>query len=397
VSGRPAIAGGAPVRDRLLALAAPAIGEAEIAAVVDTLRSGWLTTGPRTAEFERRFADYVGATHAVAVTSGTAALRLGLWTADVGPGDEVVTSALTYVATVHEIVRRGARPVLADVDRRTFVLDPDHVASLVTPRTRALVPVHFAGRPCAMDALAGIAERHGLEIVDDAAHAIETMRAGRSIARWAGASAFSFHPAKNLTTGEGGMLATDDESRARRARRLRLHGIARDAWARRAGGDAEFDVDEPGDKCNMSDIQAAIGIPQLERLDESLIRRTRLCTVYRDGLARVPGIAVPPLAAPGDRHAWHMFNVVVEPERLGIDRDALRRALRAENVETGHHYPALHRTTLYRRLLGRTDADLPNASWLADRILTLPLHPAMTDEDAASVVTALARIAEYHA
>ena len=230
--GRPAVAGGAPVRETFLPFAAPTIDEDEIAAVVATLRSGWLATGPRTAEFERAFADYVGTRHAVGLTSGTAALGLALEVAGVGPGDEVVTTPLTYVATVHEIAHRRALPVLADIDPRTFNLDPRQVEERLTPRPKAILLVHFAGRPCAMEAFVDLARRHGLALVSDAAHAIETRYAGRGLATWGPLTAYSFHPIKNLTTGEGGMIATDDPPAVETLRSLRLHGVTADAWSR---------------------------------------------------------------------------------------------------------------------------------------------------------------------
>ncbi len=396
--GRPAAAGGAPVRETFLPFAAPAIDEREIAAVVATLRSGWLATGPRTAEFERAFAGYVGTRHAVGLTSGTAALGLALEIAGVGPLDEVVTTPLTYVATVHEIAHRRATPVLADVDPRTFNLDPRAVEHRITPRTKAILLVHFAGRACAMDAFVGLARRYGLVLVSDAAHAIETRYAERGVATWCPLTAYSFHPVKNLTTGEGGMIATDDPAAVETLRSLRLHGVTADAWSRGQNADAPaWDVVRLGYKCNMSDLQASLGLAQLERLEERLARRAELWAAYDEGLAGLPGITTPPVEPRANRHARHLYNVLVEPQATGIGRQALCAALAQENVGTGHHYPAVHRTTLYRERLGATDADLPHASSVSDRIVTLPLHPRMTVADVASVVEALWRIVEYHA
>jgi len=394
---RPAVVGGTPVRETFLPFAVPQIGDEEIAAVVDTLRSGWLATGPRTAEFERAFAEYVEMPHAVGLTSGTAAIGLALEMAGVGPGDEVVTTPLTYVATVHEIVHRGATPVLADIDARTFNLAPEAVAQRLTARTRALLLVHFAGRPCAMDAFAEIARRGGLTLVSDSAHAIETRYAGRGLATWFPLSAYSFHPVKNLMTGEGGMVATGDGAWAEALRALRLHGVTSDAWSRRDGtvGPA-WDVRRLGYKCNMSDLQASLGLVQLRHLDERLERREALWAIYDDGLAGVRGVTVPPEEPAGNRHARHMYNVLIDPQRTGIGRAAFCDALRRENVGTGHHYPAVHRTTLYRERLALTDAELPRASSVSDRIVTLPLHPGMSDADARTVVEAVRRIVEYY-
>ena len=395
---RPAVAGGTAVRETFLPFAAPTIGDEEIAAVVATLRSGWLATGPRTAEFERAFAAYVGTAHAVALTSGTAALGLALELAGIGPGDEVVTTPLTYVATVHEIAHRGATPVLADVDPRTFNLAPEAVEARIGARTKAILLVHFAGRPCAMDAFVEIARRRGVALLGDAAHAIETRYADRGLATWCPLTAYSFHPVKNLTTGEGGMVATDDRAAAEALRSLRLHGVTSDAWSRSdpASGPA-WDVRRLGYKCNMSDLQASLGLVQLAHLEERWSRRAELWATYEAGLAGIPGIATPPAEPRGCRHARHMYNVLIDQGRIGIGREAFTAALGRENVGTGHHYPAVHRTTLYRERLGLTDADLPCASSVSDRIVTLPLHPGMTDADARSVIEAVRRIVEYYA
>jgi dTDP-4-amino-4,6-dideoxygalactose transaminase len=378
-------------------MAQPAIGEDEIAAVVATLRSGWLATGPRTAEFEERFAAYVGARHAVGLTSGTAALGLALEVAGIGPGDEVVTTSLTYVATVHEIVHRGAKPVLADVDARTLNLDPRAVEARITPRTRAILLVHFAGRPCAMDAFADLARRHGLVLLSDAAHAIETRWAERPVASFCSFSAYSFHPVKNLTTGEGGMIATDDPRAVETLRSLRLHGVTTDAWRR--GHDSEapaWDVVRLGYKCNMSDLQASLGLAQLAHLEDRLSRRAELWAAYDAGLAGLPGIVTPAVEPEANRHARHMYTVLVDPA-AGLDRQALCAALARENIGTGHHYPAIHRTKLYRERLALEDADLPHASAVSDRIVTLPLHPRMSLDDVADVVEAVRRIVERSA
>jgi dTDP-4-amino-4,6-dideoxygalactose transaminase len=386
-----------PVRDTFLPLAQPAIGEDEIAAVVATLRSGWLATGPRTAEFEERFAAYVGARHAIGLTSGTAALGLALEVAGIGPGDEVVTTSLTYVATVHEIVHRGATPVLADIDPRTLNLDPRGVEARITPRTKAILLVHFAGRPCAMDAFVDLARRRGLVLLSDAAHAIEARYDERPLASFSSFSAYSFHPVKNLTTGEGGMIATDDPQAVDTLRQLRLHGVTTDAWRRgQDPGAPAWDVVRLGYKCNMSDLQASLGLAQLAHLEDRLSRRAELWAAYDTGLAGLPGIVTPPPEPAANRHARHMYTVLVDPA-AGIDRQALSSALARENIGTGHHYPAVHRTRLYRERLRLDDRDLPHASAVSDRIVTLPLHPRMTRRDVADVIEAVRRIVEDHA
>jgi dTDP-4-amino-4,6-dideoxygalactose transaminase len=392
---RLALEGGTPVREVFLPYAAPRLSEVEIAAVAETLRSGWLATGPRTEEFEGRFAAYVGHRHAVGVTSGTAALELALEVSGIGPGDEVITSPLTFVATAHAILRRGATPVFADVDRERWTLDPGAVERRITPRTRAVLPVHFAGRPCDMERLSELTRACGLALISDSAHAIEALRAGRKLATWFGLSAFSFHPVKNLTTGEGGMITTDDREVADRLRPMRLHGIAVDAWNRRDGeGRFAQDVILPGHKCNMSDIQATLGLHQLATLEERLTARARLWRFYDRELSPVHGIVRPAGCTAGDRHAMHMYNVLVDPERIGLTRDEFRAAMHAENVGTGHHYPSLHRTSFYRARLDLEEGDCPNAAYVSDRIVTLPLQPWMTDDDARSVLEAVHKIVE---
>jgi dTDP-4-amino-4,6-dideoxygalactose transaminase len=392
---RLAIDGGEPVRDTFLPFARSHVTEREISEVAETLRSGWLATGPKTAEFERRFAHYVGQRHAVGVTSGTAALGLALEVAGVGPGDEVITTPLTFVATAHAILDRGATPVFADIDREAWNLDPAEVERRITERTKAVLPVHFAGRASRVEALRDLACTYDLTLVSDSAHAIEARYAKRKLATWFPLSAFSFHPVKNLTTGEGGMVTTDDEEWFSRLRLLRLHGVATDAWSRHAGrGGSANDVVMVGHKCNMSDIQASLGLHQLAVLDQRLARREQLWRIYDDCLTEVEGIVRPSAVPPGDRHACHLYCILLDLDRLCVGRDRFRAALRAENVGTGYHYRALHQTTYYRQRLGLADCDLPNSSFVSDRIVTLPLYPTMSDGDAYSVVEAVRKVVE---
>ncbi|HKQ60519.1 MAG TPA: DegT/DnrJ/EryC1/StrS family aminotransferase [Candidatus Polarisedimenticolaceae bacterium] len=397
LADRPAVEGGRPVRAAFLPVAAPRVTERQIAEVVDTLRSGWLATGPKTAAFERDFAAYVGTAEAVGLTSGTAALQLALELADVGAGDEVITSPLTYVASAHEIVRRGAVPVFADVDERTCNIDPQELPRRITPRTKALLLVHFGGRPCPMERCAATAALHGLVLLSDSAHSIETRCGGRRLAEWFAASAFSFHPVKNLTTGEGGMLATDRLAWAETARRLRLHGVTRDAWSRETGGQPGYDVRWLGHKCNMSDLQASLGLHQLADLEANLVVRETLCAEYDRLLAGQPGLTLPPPADPGDRHARHLYAVQLDLDRLRVGREAIAAALRAENVGTAHHYPALHRTSYYRERFGFEGDPLPRARRVAERSLTLPLHLCMDESDVRSVAEALVKLLDFYA
>jgi len=376
-------------RKDFLVFGAPKISEDEIAEVVAALRSGWIGTGPRAQAFERRFAERVGARHAVALNSCTAGLHLALKAAGLRAGDEVITTPMTWCATANVIVHVGATPVFADVDRATGNLLPEAVEAAVTPRTRALLPVHFAGRACDMDALDDTARRHGLKVICDAAHAIETEWKGRRSGTLGEVSAFSFYANKNLTTAEGGMAVTDDPALAERLRILSLHGVSADAWKRfRADGPAHVQVVEPGFKYNMPDVLAALGLRQLEKLDAWQRRREALWAFYDRELAGLP-LWLPPPPEPGCRHARHLYTVLVDDARAGLTRDALREALRRRQIGTGLHYMALHLQPYYVRAFGFQRGDFPNAEFISDRTLSLPLSPAMTDDDAEDVVEAV--------
>jgi len=383
---------GKVTRDEFLVFGAPVIAEDEIAEVVATLRSGWIGTGPRTQEFERRFADVVGARHAVALNSCTAGLHLSLKVLGVGPGDEVITTPLTWCATANVVVHLGARPVFVDVDRATGNLLPERVEAAVTPRTKAIVPVHFAGRACDMDRIMETASRHGLKVVEDAAHAIEATWKGRKVGSIGDCTAFSFYANKNITTGEGGMVTTDDPELARRIRVLSLHGVSADAWRRfRADGPAHVEVVEPGFKYNMTDLQAALGLRQLEKLWRHHRRRETLWGFYNEALAGLP-LQLPPPVEPDCRHACHLYTVLLDTDRARIDRDALRAALKARKIGTGLHYVALHLQPFYRDAFGLRRGMFPNAEYISDRTLSLPLSPGVTDQDAQDVVDALRAI-----
>lgn len=378
------------MRQEFLPFSRPTIGAEEIAEVVDTLQSGWLTTGPKVARFEQALAERLGVKYVVATNSGTAALHIALLAAEVGPGDEIITTDFTFAATVNMIIAVGARPVLVDVDRDTLNLLPEGVAAAVTNRTKAIIPVHFAGLPCNMAALQEIAARHGLLIVEDAAHALGASYNGCPIGSLSWATIFSFHPIKNITTGEGGALCTNDEALAKRAMRLRFHGLSREAWARyTARGAPQYDVWELGYKYNMLDLQAAIGLPQLARLDALNARRRQLAALYQEALSDIPELQLPPEARPEDTHAWHLFVVKVLPEKGAPSRDEFMAALKERNIGTGLHFRAIHQHPYYAQTLGYSDADLPNAAWASERVCSLPLFPQMKEEDVHDVAAAI--------
>lgn len=393
---RPAIAGGTPIRSRLLPFARPEIGREEEEAVLEVLRSGWLGTGARTAEFERAFAGQVGAAHAIATTSWTAGMHLLLRAFGLGPGDEVVTTAITFPATVNAILHAGARPVLADVHPQRLTLDPKCVAAAITPRTRAIVPVHLYGWPCAMDEIHDLARQYGLLVLEDAAQAAGATCHGRPAGSLADAASFSFYVTKNITTGEGGMITTDRGDLVERLRTERLHGVDLDASKRNGLDYAHWEAVSLGWKYNMGDLAAAIGLAQLAKLPRFLARRRALDARYRRLLAQVP--AVTPVSGPPDcETAAHLFPVLIRPGALRIDRDHLLKALLAENIGVGVHFRALPSHRHVRETLGVLPEDLPVAAEASARLLSLPLHTLMSDDDQDDVVEALMRIARFYA
>jgi dTDP-4-amino-4,6-dideoxygalactose transaminase len=382
-----------PRRSTFLPFSQPTIENEEIAEVVDSLRSGWITTGPKVQRFEAACSEYLDGTGIVAVNSATAGLHLALLALDLQPGDEVITSPLTFTATVNTIVLAGGRPVLADIDPATLQLDPAAAAARVTARTRALIPVHFAGQPSDLDAFRVLAEQHGLALIEDAAHALGTEYRGERIGARSHVAVFSFHPTKNITTGEGGVVATRDAALAERLRRLRFHGISKDAWQRYAAqGVPQYDVVEAGLKYNMLDLQAAIGLHQLPKLERFIATRERLAHAYDEALAPLSGLTLPTRVSYPARHSWHIYTPLLDLEAAGRSRDDFLAALKTENIGTGLHYVAVHLHPYYRDSWGFRRGDFPAAEHVSDRIFSLPLFPQMTPQDQADVVAALARL-----
>lgn len=384
-----------PVRDTYLIFGSPQILDAEIDEVVATLRSGWIGTGPKVAKFEKQFADYIGASHAVALNSCTAGLHLALLAIGLKPGDEVIVPSMTFAATANTVIHAGGVPVLADVDRRTMCLDVEDAAQRITSRTRALLPVHFAGRACNMDPLLALARKHGLSVIEDCAHAIETLYHGKHVGTFGDFGAFSFYATKNVVTGEGGMVTTANAEFASRIKMMGLHGLSGDAWKRFSdAGFKHYEVVAPGFKYNMMDLQASLGMHQLARVEENLLRRQQVWVQYDEAFADLPVFLNPP-EEENTRHARHLYTLILDIDKLRADRDEIQAALHKQNIGTGIHYRALHLHRYYKETFGYREGDLPNAEWISARTLSLPLSPKLTDEDVEDVVVAVRSTLRY--
>ena len=388
--------GGTPVRAAFLPFSRPSIGAREKELVLEALESGWITTGPRTVELGHRVAALAGARHGLAVNSATGALHLALAALGVGPGDEVVTSTYTFVACVNVIEHVGARPVLVDVEPDTLCLDPRAVERALTAKTRALLPIDYAGHPCDLDAIGGLARARGIPVVEDAAHALGASLGGRPVGSLSDITAFSFYATKNLTTGEGGAAVTDDDALAARMSLLSLHGMDRDAWKRYGDtGSWYYEVTAPGFKYNLSDVLAAIGLAQLERFEEMQRRRREIVGLYDSLLAEVPEVRRPRPRA-GVAHAWHLYPVALELERLSCDRARFIQELRAENIGASVHFIPIHLHPYFRDRLGVSAGDFPVAEDAYRRAVTLPLFPDMTTRDVEDVVAAVRKVVGHY-
>ena len=388
--------GGTPVRATFLPFSRPSIGAREKALVLETLESGWITTGPQTAELGRRVAALAGARHGLAVNSATGALHLALAALGVGPGDEVITSTYTFVACVNVIEHVGARPVLVDVEPDTLCLDPRAIERALTAKTRALLPVDYAGHPCDLDAIGELARARGIPVVEDAAHALGASLGGRPVGSISDVTAFSFYATKNLTTGEGGAAVTDDDALAARLSLLSLHGMNRDAWKRYGDkGSWYYEVTAPGFKYNLSDVLAAIGLAQLERFESMQRRRRELVALYDSLLAAVPQVRRPQPRA-GVVHAWHLYPVALELERLTCDRARFIQELRAENIGASVHFIPIHLHPYFQDQLGVRAGDFPVAEDAYRRALTLRRFPDITRRNVEDVVAAVRKVVGPH-
>ena len=383
-------------RKKMLVFGAPVIGEDEINEVIDSLRSGWIGTGPKVARFEENFKQFKGGqAHCIAVNSCTSALHLSILCLDLEPGDEVITSAMTFCATVNAILHAGATPVLADIDPATLNIDPASIEAHITDRTRAIIPVHFAGNPCDMDAIGAIASKHNLRIVEDCAHAVESEYHGVPTGTIGDFGCFSFYATKNVTTAEGGMVVCKNEDDAKRVKRLSLHGLSQDAWKRYSdSGYKHYFVNELGFKCNMTDLQASLGIHQLARINTSWRERKTVWDRYQAELADLP-ISLPAQHTSATRHAMHLFPVLIDEERAGVGRDEFLSLLQAQNVGSGVHYLSIAEHPFYQSL-GWNPADWPNALRVGRQTVSLPISAGMTKGDVTDVVDAVRRVLSKH-
>lgn len=377
-------------RAEFLPYALPCLDEAEEQAVLEVLRSGWLTTGQRARQLEQDFCAYTGAQHAVAVNSCTAAMHIVLAAWEIGKGDEVITTPLTFCATIEAIEYVGATPVLVDIDPRTANIDPALIESAITPRTRAIMPVHYGGLPCEMDAIMDIAARHKLLVLEDAAHASGAEYKGRKIGAIGHATAFSFYANKNMTTGEGGLITTHDADLADKCRILSLHGISRDAWKRyTATGSWYYEVQTLGFKYNMPDVLAAIGVCQLRKLDAMNARRQQIAAQYHHAFGEMDFLTPFPPELPADRtHVWHLYTILLNLDALSIGRDQFIEELKARNIGVSVHYIPIHYHPHYR-VYGWRKGNFPNAEYYYERTISLPLYPGMTEQDVAYVIEAV--------
>ncbi len=400
-----ALFGGKPVRKKFLVFGAPDIREKEIEEVVKTLKSGWLSTGPRVARFEEDFKNYIGCKYAITLNSCTAGLHLALEIARIGKGDKVITSPLTFASTANVIIHQGATPVFIDVEKETGNIDPNKIQDYLKLRTpnselrtrlKAIIPVHLYGRPCRMDEIMKIAKENSLFVIEDAAHAVEARYKNKKIGNIGHLTAFSFYATKNVVTGEGGMLTTNNDEWAKKLRVLRLHGLSKDAWKRYSQeGFTPYDILYPGYKYNMMDIQAALGIHQLKRVEENLKMREKYFRLYNQAFAKIPEIETP-IEEKNIRHARHLYTILLKLERLKCDRNQFAVALQAENIGIGIHFLALHLSSYYKKRFGYKRGDFPNAEYISDRTISLSLSTKLTEEDINDVMDAVRKVIRHY-
>ena len=371
------------------------IEQPEIDEVVASLKSGWLGTGPKAHKFEDMFKEYKGSKYAMALNSCTAALHLSMLAMGIKPGDEVIVPTMTFASTASVVIHAGGTPVFADCEKDTMNIDPADIERKISPKTKAIIPVHFAGRACNMDAIMDIAKKHDFKVVEDCAHAIETEYRGKKAGTFGNLGCFSFYVTKNIVTGEGGMAITDNEEYANRMKIMALHGMSKDAWKRFSdSGYKHYQVLYPGYKYNMMDIQAAIGIHQLPRIDKYWKRRQEIWTRYNEAFKDLP-VFTPASIEPSTRHAYHLYTLLLDIDNLNMTRDKFLDEMTKRNIGVGVHYIALHLHPYYQKTYGYKRGDFPNAEWISDRTVSLPLSAKLTDEDVGDVIEAVKGILQF--
>lgn len=383
-------------REKFLPYALPLFDDSEIKEVVDTIKSNWVSRGPKTQEFEKKFAEFIGVRHAVAMNSCTAALHTTLAAWEVGSGDEVITTPLTFAATANTIIHTGAVPVFVDVDPSTFNIDAARIEEKITDKAKVILPVHYSGQPCEMDRINELAQKYKLMVLEDAAHSVYAQYKGKMVGSLGNAAAFSFYATKNLSTGEGGMLTTNDSEMAEKARIISLHGMSKNAWNRYGkGGSWYYEVLYPGFKYNMTDIQASLGLHQLLKLESMQKTREYYASIYDEAFSGMEELTRPQVI-PGVRHSWHLYVICINTQRLSIDRDEFIRQLTDLNIGTSVHFIPVHLHPCYRKNFGFKEGDFPVSEDIYRRIISLPLYPAMSEKEVRYVVDGVKNIIERY-
>lgn len=394
--GLPALEGGKPSRESFLIFGSPLIGKEEINEVVNSLKTGWIGTGPKVAKFESLIRDYTGSKYALALNSATAGLHLSLIVSGIGMGDEVITSPMTFCASANVIEHVGGKPVFVDVDLKTMNIDPDKIEREITKKTKAILPVHMAGRPCDMSKILKIAKKYKLKVIEDAAHALGAQYKGKKIGNVGNLTVFSFYVTKNLITGEGGMVTTNDQKLAELIKIYALHGMSKDAWKRYSDeGFKHYTVEVPGYKYNMMDLQAAIGIHQFHKFPAMQKRRQEIWKIYNQAFKGLP-ITTPPEPEPNTTHAFHLYTILVDKKSLKTGRDIIQNALHAENIGIGIHFTAVHFYNYYKYKYKYKRGDFPNAEFISDRTISLPFSAKLTNKDISDVIKAVKKVLNYY-
>ena len=384
------------IRDSFLTFGSPDIHQKEIDEVVSCLKSGWIGTGPRVNQFEKDFSNYIGSEHSLALNSCTAALHLSMLVSGISQGDEIITTPMTFAATSNAILHTGAKPIFVDVEKETMNIDPNQIEEAISSKTKAILPVHFAGRPCKMNHIMEIAQKNNLLVIEDAAHAIEAKYKGKKIGNIGDITCFSFYVTKNLVTGEGGMATTNNEEYAKKIKMYALHGLSKDAWKRFSDeGYKHYQVMVPGFKYNMMDLQASLGIYQLKRINENFQRRKQIWKIYNEAFEGLP-VTVPHPEEKDTIHARHLYNLLLDLDQLKISRDEFIEAMYNKNIGTGVHYVSLHLHPYYKERFGFQDDDFPNSTYISDRTISLPFSTKLTDKDVQDVIKAVINILKHN-